>query len=118
MSGSLESRAIMQAVPPLIDATLTFECALCHDSELDDLNQCAICFENICASCPMNACACPGEYGIGAQLKAELRVRAIELGKFKATGRQGIITEYEQERMDGLNVIVTNLSYELMNYDR
>ena len=107
----------MQAVPSMIDATLTFECVLCHYSELDDLNQCATCFENICASCPMNACACPAQYGIAARIKRELRAKAIELGEFKAAGRQGRITEYEQERMDALNVIVTNLSYELIGYD-
>jgi hypothetical protein len=83
----------MQAVPSLIDATLAFECVLCHDSEIDNLNQCAICLESICASCPMNACACPDKYGIAAQLKTELRAKAIELGKLKATGRQAMIIE-------------------------
>ena len=116
MSGSLESGAMMQDVPSLIDATLTFECILCHDSEVDDLNQCATCSEHICASCPMNACSCPAEFGVPAQLKTELRAKAVELGKLKATGRQGIITESQQERMDELDAIVDNLMYELMGY--
>ena len=108
----------MQEVPSLIDASLTFECILCHDSEVDDLNQCATCLETICASCPMNACSCPAKHGIPRQLKVELRAKAIELGKLKATGRQGIITESQQQRMDALNVIVTNLTYQLMGYDK
>jgi hypothetical protein len=53
--------------------------------------------------CPVNACSCPAEYGFPAQLKTELRAKAIELGELKATGRQGIITESQQERMDELD---------------
>lgn len=66
----------------------------------------------------MNACSCTGEYGIAAQLKTELRVKAIELGKPKAIARQGIVTDSQQERTDALNAIVDNLSYELMGYDK
>lgn len=39
MSASRESRTIMQAISSLIDASLTFECILCHDSEPDDRAQ-------------------------------------------------------------------------------
>ena len=109
----------MQESPSLIDETLTEpECILCRHAEVDDLNQCSTCFDYICASCPMNACSCPGEYGFAAQLKKELRAKAIELGKLKASGRQGIITEAQQERMDALDALVDNLMYELMSYDK
>ncbi len=108
----------MHDAPSLLDASLTLECILCHDSEVDDLKQCATCLESICASCPMNACSCPVEYGLPSQLKTELRAKAIELGTLKAIGRQEIITESQQERMDALNVIVTNMAYELMVYDK
>jgi hypothetical protein len=110
----------MLDIPSLTDATLTepIECILCHLSEMDDLNQCALCLENICASCPMNACSCPSEYGVATQLKTELRTKAIELGKLKAIGRQAITTDSQQERMNALNAIINNLSYELMSYDK
>ena len=109
----------MQDITSLIDEGLTEpECILCRHSEIDDLNQCSTCLENVCASCPMNACSCPGKYGFQAQLKKELRAKAIELGKLKAAGRQGIITEAQQERMDALDAIVDNLMYELMSYDK
>lgn len=57
----------------------------------------------------MNACACPARYRIASQLKTELRVKALERGTFKAAGRQGIITETQQERMDALDAIVDTL---------
>lgn len=110
----------MQDITSLTEAPFTepIECILCRLSEMDDLNQCATCLESICASCPMNACSCPSEYGIAAQLKTELRARAIELGKLKAISRQGITTDSQQGRIDVLNAIVSNLSYELMGYDK
>ena len=110
----------MQDIPSLIDATVTGpdECIFCHHAEIDDLNQCPTCLESICASCPMNGCSCPGGHGIAAQLRTELRVKAMELGTFKAAGRQGIITETQQKRMDTLDAIVDDLMYELMGCDK
>jgi hypothetical protein len=110
----------MQGVSSVADSTLTEpdECVFCHHGEIDDLNQCPTCLESICASCPMNACSCPGKYSIAAPLKTELRVKAIELGKLKAAGRQGIITDSQQGRMDALDAKVDNLMYELMGYDK
>jgi hypothetical protein len=110
----------MQDIPSLIDPAITEldECIFCHHAEMDDLNQCATCLEHICASCPMNACSCPGGYGIEAQLRTELRVKAMELGTFKAAGRQGIMSETQQERMNSLDSKVNNLIYELMICDK